>query len=296
MGDGTRFYTLLGECGVSMFFMITSFLFRSRLTKQKERIDWFSLYVGRIFRIGPLYLLAAFCALVVAFLKVSFALNVTALKLLEEIGHWLALGYLDLTPVNGYSDAPLVLARVTWTLHYEWLLYASLLVLTVRRGGQNYILRQRAAAEPGLFGDTFWRSCGMPLPSSFRHVLRLADTGGNSRKDIEHNDVNDRRTSHWSRVPLVFHRLRGRAGHPAGWSILFRCFRPNAIRLVDKPARPPNGQHQLWHISASRAQLWRGVHVSPRPRALRSVHRSATGSSSCYAQCCWSRQQPFSTF
>jgi peptidoglycan/LPS O-acetylase OafA/YrhL len=127
----SRFYTLLGQSGVAMFFMITGFLFWSRLIKQKERTDWFSLYVGRIFRIGPLYLLAVFCALVVVFLKVGFTANVTALKLLEEIGHWLALGYLQLTPVNGYSDAPLVLARVTWTLHYEWLFYASLLVLAV---------------------------------------------------------------------------------------------------------------------------------------------------------------------
>jgi peptidoglycan/LPS O-acetylase OafA/YrhL len=123
------FYTLLGQGGVAMFFMITGFLFWSRLIKSKERTDWFSLYLGRVFRIGPLYLLAAVCGLVVVFLKIGFTVNVTAGKLLEQIGHWLALGYLSLTPVNGYSEAPLVLARATWTLHYEWLFYASLLVL-----------------------------------------------------------------------------------------------------------------------------------------------------------------------
>lgn len=115
----SRFYTLLGQCGVAMFFMITGFLFWSRLIKRKERTDWVSLYVGRLFRIGPLYLLAAFCALFVVFLKAGFTANVTAVQLLGEIGRWLALGYLPLTPVNGYSDAPFVLAGVTWTLHYE---------------------------------------------------------------------------------------------------------------------------------------------------------------------------------
>jgi hypothetical protein len=80
------------------------------ILKRKERTDWFSLYVGRIFWIGPLYLLAVFCALLIVFLKVGFTTNLTAGKLLEEIAPWLALGYLNLTPVNGYSDAPLVLA------------------------------------------------------------------------------------------------------------------------------------------------------------------------------------------
>jgi peptidoglycan/LPS O-acetylase OafA/YrhL len=125
----SRFYNLLGECGVAMFFMITGFLFWSRLIKHKERTDWLSLYVGRIFRIGPVYLLAAFCALAIVFLKVGFTINVSGVKLLQEIGDWLALGYLPLTPVNGYANAPFVLADVTWTLHCEWLFYASLLAL-----------------------------------------------------------------------------------------------------------------------------------------------------------------------
>lgn len=142
----SRFYTLLGQGAVAMFFMITGFLFWSRLIKRKERTEWFALYVGRIFRIGPVYLVAVFCALVVIFLKVGFAANATAVELLNEIGHWLALGYLPLTPVNGYSDAPLVLAEVTWTLHYEWLFYASLLALVIPARWPNLHLPFAAGA------------------------------------------------------------------------------------------------------------------------------------------------------
>jgi peptidoglycan/LPS O-acetylase OafA/YrhL len=69
--------------------------------------------------------------LLVIFFKVGFTVNVPAGEVLEEIGQWLALGALPLTPVNGYADARLVLAWVTWTLHYEWLFYASLLALAV---------------------------------------------------------------------------------------------------------------------------------------------------------------------
>jgi peptidoglycan/LPS O-acetylase OafA/YrhL len=142
----SRFYTLIGQGAVAMFFMITGFLFWSRLINRKERIDWLALYVGRIFRIGPVYLVAVLCALIVIFLKVGFAPNVTAVELLDEIGHWLGLGYLPLTPVNGYSDAPRVLADVTWTLHYEWLFYASLLALAIPARWPNLHLPFAAGA------------------------------------------------------------------------------------------------------------------------------------------------------
>jgi peptidoglycan/LPS O-acetylase OafA/YrhL len=51
----SRFYLLLGPFGVSMFFMITGYLFYSQLLKQKGRPNWKKLYIGRIFRIIPLY-------------------------------------------------------------------------------------------------------------------------------------------------------------------------------------------------------------------------------------------------
>jgi peptidoglycan/LPS O-acetylase OafA/YrhL len=38
-----------------MFFMITGYLFYSQLLKQKGRPNWKKLYIGRIFRIIPLY-------------------------------------------------------------------------------------------------------------------------------------------------------------------------------------------------------------------------------------------------
>lgn len=142
----SRFYTLLGQGAVALFFMITGFLFWSRLIKRKERTEWFALYVGRIFRIGPVYLVAVFCALVVIFSKVGFTAHVTAVELLNEIGQWLALGSLPLIPVNGYADASLVLAGVTWTLHYEWLFYASLLALAIPARRRNLHLPFAAGA------------------------------------------------------------------------------------------------------------------------------------------------------
>ena len=58
----SRLYLTLGMAAMSMFFMITGYLFWSRLIGDKFKDQgaqgWGRLYVGRIFRIGPLYLTA----------------------------------------------------------------------------------------------------------------------------------------------------------------------------------------------------------------------------------------------
>lgn len=51
-----NFFQNLGKVGVAIFFMITGFLFFSRIISQDRTINWFSLYKSRIFRIYPLYL------------------------------------------------------------------------------------------------------------------------------------------------------------------------------------------------------------------------------------------------
>ena len=51
----SAFYTLLGQVGFGGFFMITGFLFWGKLLDARGRPDWWTLYLGRVFRIGPMY-------------------------------------------------------------------------------------------------------------------------------------------------------------------------------------------------------------------------------------------------
>ena len=59
----STFYAMLGQGGVALFFMITGYLFWTKLLLEKGRPRWTQLFIGRAFRIGPLYLL--FVALMV---------------------------------------------------------------------------------------------------------------------------------------------------------------------------------------------------------------------------------------
>ena len=123
------FSSMLGQSGVSLFFMLTGYLFWRRLVLAQGRIDWLRLYIGRVFRIGPLFLLAAAIAIVVS-LQGGRHVHVMPLLLAKQIGYYLFIGMLPAVSVRGY-DTNLVLAGVTWSLAYEWMFYASLPLLAV---------------------------------------------------------------------------------------------------------------------------------------------------------------------
>lgn len=140
-----RLYALLGPLGVSTFFMITGFLFWGQVIGKKGRPDWLRLYVGRVFRIGPLYLTAAALMMVVVFAMTGPYLRVRFFTLAAEIGRWAALGFWTSASLNGFRHPGDFLANVTWSLHWEWLFYGSL-ILTA----QFARVRWGAWLAPGL--------------------------------------------------------------------------------------------------------------------------------------------------
>ena len=138
----SRFYDAMGPVGVSLFFMITGYLFWSRLVDAAGRPAWAALYIGRVFRIGPLYLAAVGVMLAVVFLQTGTASQPGgAAALLRQVGPWLALGALSGGDVDAYHGTSLLLAGVTWTLQSEWTFYLGLPVLALAA-------RSRRAALP----------------------------------------------------------------------------------------------------------------------------------------------------
>ena len=132
----SHFYTILGPIGVSLFFMVTGFLFWSRLLRQHGQPGWRRLYVDRVFRIGPLYLVAVAGLLVGVILESGLLLRASYGGLAHDIAPWLTLGLLDGPDIAGYPGTRHLLAGVMWTLQCEWGFYFSLpvLLLLARRG------------------------------------------------------------------------------------------------------------------------------------------------------------------
>lgn len=124
----TRFYANLGQVGVALFFMITGFLFWTKMLEAKGRPNFPKLYVGRIFRIIPLYLFLVAIVLLAVGVSTGWRLNEPAIVLVKQTAKWLAGGAFIGGDVNVYAGTGLISAYVTWSLHYEWLFYASLMV------------------------------------------------------------------------------------------------------------------------------------------------------------------------
>lgn len=119
-------YQNFGKVGVVIFFMITGFLFFSKIFNTNKPINWAQLYKSRIFRIFPLYLFSLGVITLIVFEASSFQVNVTTYKLLKEFIAW--GGFFGGT-INGFLETKLINAGVDWTLRYEWLFYLSLPLL-----------------------------------------------------------------------------------------------------------------------------------------------------------------------
>lgn len=115
----SRLYSQLGQATVTLFFMITGFLFYSKVLESREKpINWLRLYVSRCLRILPLY--------------VAILLFAAMLIVLIRYSGWVSP---MVAPWNEKSLVALITAGVTWTLGYEWKFYYALplLALTVGR-------------------------------------------------------------------------------------------------------------------------------------------------------------------
>lgn len=125
------FYTRLGPIAVAFFFMITGYLFWGKVVATDGRPGWRKLYIGRIFRIGPLYLFATAVMLFIVFQKTGFALLEPPLTVLKEIFPLLFLGIFEPdNSINTYGSPKTIIAAVTWTLHYEWIFYLVVLPIS----------------------------------------------------------------------------------------------------------------------------------------------------------------------
>lgn len=120
------YYQNYGKVGVAMFFMITGFLFTSKLINSKSRVDWVTLYESRFFRIFPLYVFALLATTLIVFHNTEYQINLSFMEMIHQYFLWLTF---QGSTINDYSDTWKIMAGVYWTLKYEWLFYFFLPVV-----------------------------------------------------------------------------------------------------------------------------------------------------------------------
>lgn len=131
------FYVVTGQAGVSLFFVITGFLFWTRALQGP--IDARALYRSRLRRLTPMYLVSVALALAVIAALSGFTLDTDLVQLARDVRPWLSFGFLDTGPVNGVQEAHYVNA-VYWTLAFEWSFYLALPLLAMFARGRAFVL------------------------------------------------------------------------------------------------------------------------------------------------------------
>lgn len=113
----SRVFSHFGPTSVSLFFMITAFLFFSKLFAAKQQgIDWLKLYVSRCMRILPLYCFLLLLLLVMVGILSDWRLKEPLSALLLHIGGWLLI----MEPaINGIDGTRFIIAGVVWSLAFE---------------------------------------------------------------------------------------------------------------------------------------------------------------------------------
>jgi len=131
----SNLYAHFGQSSVALFFMITGFLFFSKLLDGRTKaIDWGKIFVSRFLRLVPLYFFVIFLLFLVVFVLSKGALNEPVPKLLIGMVRWLGFTIAGAPNLNGVEHTWLIIAGVTWSLPYEWKFYFSLPLLALTVG------------------------------------------------------------------------------------------------------------------------------------------------------------------
>lgn len=118
-------YTLCGSAPVSLFFMVTGFLFWRRAATAPGHLDVKALLRSRLRRLAPLYFSCLTVILAVVGVKTSWALAVPPGALAASLVQWASFGLAGFPDINGLAHTALI-DPALWTLRYEWLFYLAL--------------------------------------------------------------------------------------------------------------------------------------------------------------------------
>ncbi len=144
-------FSQLGSVAVSLFFMVTGFLFWGKLVKSGGKLIWSQLYIGRVFRIAPVYFLAVSLMLAVVMLRTGFVLHESMRAFAVGVVHWFGLGLLIGHDLNGYENTWIILAGVVWTLKYEWRFYFALLPASIFARRRSHLPTATALLVASLY-------------------------------------------------------------------------------------------------------------------------------------------------
>ena len=127
----SNLYIHFGETSVALFFMITSFLFVTKLNHIKENeFNWKVFFISRFFRLAPMYYFSILLIFICVFQISNWSINTNLFTFTKSLFNWLTFTIIGRPDINNCVFTDKINAGVTWTLTYEWLFYFSLPIIS----------------------------------------------------------------------------------------------------------------------------------------------------------------------
>ena len=140
VGEGASpLFHFAAGVGVSLFFMITGFLFWTKVISSEGNFNAGAFFRSRVNRLVPLYFFHVVALVVVVFVVRDFEIWDGPVKLARSILTWLAFGILGQPDINQVERTWIIDAGVVWTLAYEWAFYVALPLMAVFWRGRSFI-------------------------------------------------------------------------------------------------------------------------------------------------------------
>jgi Predicted acyltransferases len=139
----SNFYNQVGQTSVCFFFMITSFLFVSKLIKSNVNFNWRNFFIARGMRLMPMYYFSLAIIILTVLILTNWKMNVGKIDFVSSIFQWIIFGIASSASINNVDFTNLINAGILWTLPFEWLFYFSMpllgLLLLKNKPGILYI-------------------------------------------------------------------------------------------------------------------------------------------------------------
>lgn len=161
----SNLYSQFGQVSVSFFFMITSFLFITKLLDSREKgFQWKKFFIGRAYRLMPMYYISVLLVIIIVMYLDDWNVRIPGIDFFTSIGHWLLFTIFKTTHINGAQYTSLINGGIQWSLWYEWLFYISLPLLSL------LILKVKPKIGYLLFGVAFIVSFYLFRPVLSYHI------------------------------------------------------------------------------------------------------------------------------
>lgn len=128
----SNLFNHFGQTSVSLFFIITAFLFTTKLLNNKTQdFDCIKYIISRFHRMFPMYFFSIIFVFIIILFESNFEQKTSVLNILKNVLSWLFFTVDGANDINAIKDTFIIDAGVTWTLPYEWLFYFLLPLLAL---------------------------------------------------------------------------------------------------------------------------------------------------------------------